>query len=83
VGDVDGLVVGMSVKDFRPPKDVMVAPGVGQVNWPALMARLKQGGFRRGPLLIECLERGERPQVLAAARLARAFLENLVLPANA
>lgn len=81
--DVDGLVVGLSVKDFRPPKDVMVTPGTGQVSWPALMARLKQGGFRGGPLLIECLERGERPQVLASARSARSFLENLVQPVSA
>jgi sugar phosphate isomerase/epimerase len=77
VADVDGLVVGLSVKDFRPPKDVMVTPGAGQVNWPALMTGLKRGGFSRGPLLIECLERGERPQVMASARAARGFLEEL------
>jgi sugar phosphate isomerase/epimerase len=75
--DVDGLVVGMSVKDFRPPKEISLTPGTGQVNWPALMARLKRGGFTRGPLLIETLERGEPRQVLASARQARAFLEDL------
>lgn len=75
--DVDGLVVGMSVKDFRPPKDVMVTPGDGLVNWPALMTRLARGGFTRGPLLIECLERGDRSHVLTSARRARTFLEEL------
>jgi sugar phosphate isomerase/epimerase len=75
--DVDGLVSGMSVKDFRPPKDVMVTPGTGQVDWSALMARLRRGGFRRGPLLVETLERGDRAHVLASARQAREFLEDL------
>lgn len=75
--DVDGLVVGMSVKDFRLPKDVMVTPGAGLVKWPALFARLKQGGFHRGPLLVETLERGDLAKVTAEAKKARAFLEQL------
>ncbi len=66
--DVAGLVVGMSVKDFRPPKDVMVTPGTGRVDFRGVLSRLKRGGFRRGPLLVECLERG---------RTARVFLEEL------
>ncbi|MHC4487867.1 MAG: sugar phosphate isomerase/epimerase family protein, partial [Planctomycetota bacterium] len=32
---VDGLVVGMSVKDYKHPKNVSVTPGTGQVNFPA------------------------------------------------
>jgi len=67
----------MSVKDFRLPKDVMVTPGSGLVNWPALFARLKQGGFRRGPLLVECLERGDLAKVTAEAKKARVFLEEV------
>lgn len=74
---VDGLVVGMSVKDFRPPKEVLVNPGTGKVNFAAVMARLKKGGFARGPLLLECLERGPLETVKASAREARKFLENL------
>jgi sugar phosphate isomerase/epimerase len=75
---VDGLVVGMSVKDYRPPKDVMVTPGTGQVNFRKVFARLKQGGFTRGPLIVECLARGDTPaQITAAAKQARLFLEEL------
>ena len=74
---VDGLVVGMSVKDFRPPKEVHVNPGTGKVNFPAVFARLKQGGFNRGPLVLECLERGPLDSVKAAAKKARQFLEEL------
>lgn len=72
---VDGLVVGMSVKDYRHPKDVMVTPGAGQVDFPGLMARLKRGGFTRGPLVVECLSPGDLPHLLAEARKARRFVE--------
>jgi sugar phosphate isomerase/epimerase len=71
---VDGLVVGMSVKDYRAPKEVMVTPGAGQVNFQALLARLKKGGFTRGPLVVECLERGPAEKVTAEAKKARRFL---------
>ena len=74
---VDGLVVGMSVKDFRPPKEVMVTPGTGKVDFARVLARLKQGGFTGGPLLVECLERGELAHVTAEGRKARQFLEEL------
>jgi sugar phosphate isomerase/epimerase len=77
VADVDRLVVGMSVKDFRPPKEVMVAPGKGQVDFRRVLARLKQGGFRSGPLIVECLERGDLAKVTAAAKRAREFLEEV------
>lgn len=75
--DVDGLVVGMSVKDFLPPKEVHVTPGTGQVRWPALFARLRLGGFKRGQLLVECTARGDHAQVTAEARKARMFVEHL------
>lgn len=75
---VDGLVVGMSVKDFKPPKEVQVTPGTGQVNFSAVLANLKKGGFTSGPLLVECLERGDAAKVTAEARKARAFLEKLL-----
>lgn len=75
---VDGLVVGMSVKDFRAPKDVMLTPGTGLVDFEKVMARLKQGGFTAGPLLVETLAPGELPQLLEEARKARVFLEELV-----
>jgi sugar phosphate isomerase/epimerase len=75
--DVDGLVVGMSVKDFRMPKDVNVTPGTGMVDFRGVMARLGQGGFKKGPLIVECLAVGDVTSVNAEARKARLFLEEV------
>lgn len=81
---VDGLVVGMCVKDFRKatddkhPKEVMITPGTGQVDFPKVLARLKQGGFTSGALVIECLTQGELPFMLGEAKKAREFVERLV-----
>lgn len=75
---VDGLVRGMSVKDFRKPKRVDVTPGDGEVNFPAVMARLKRGGFTAGPLVIECLSPGDLPTLVQEAKKARKFVESLV-----
>jgi sugar phosphate isomerase/epimerase len=77
---VDGLVAGMSVKDFRPPKEVLVNPGFGKVDFPRVLERLKKGGFNGGPLILECLERGPLATVKAAARKARLFMEELTAP---
>ncbi|MEK7685321.1 MAG: sugar phosphate isomerase/epimerase family protein [Verrucomicrobiota bacterium] len=74
---VDGLVAGMSVKDFKLPKEVLVTPGTGQVNFREVFARLRKGGFTRGPLLVECLERGDMAHITAAAKKTRRFLEEL------
>jgi sugar phosphate isomerase/epimerase len=75
---VDGLVIGMSVKDYLPPKNVDVTPGTGKVDFPGVMARLKKGGFTRGPLIVETLARGDLPATLREAKKARAFLEQLI-----
>jgi len=75
---VDGLVVGMSVKDYMHPRNVAVTPGTGKVNFAAVMARLRQGGFTRGPLIVETLAPGELPALLGEARKARQFVEALV-----
>ena len=86
--EVNGLVVGMSVKDYRPLKtpptkpgayigDVMLTPGTGLVNFKAVMANLKKGGFTSGPLIVECLEKGDLPALAAEAKKARVFLEEL------
>jgi len=76
---VDGLVAGVSVKDFRPPKEVMVTPGDGLVNFNEVFANLRKGGFARGPVLIECLARGESPAgITAEATRARKFLQSLL-----
>jgi len=75
---VDGLVVGMCIKDYKHPKQVMLTPGTGQVDFPKVMARLQRGGFTRGALVVECLTRGDLPSMLAEARKARRFVEQLV-----
>lgn len=74
---VDGLVVGMCIKDYKYPKNVAVTPGTGMVNFPAVLARLKQGGFTSGPLVVECLEPGDLEHTLAEAKKTREFLEEL------
>mgnify|MGYP000725348454 CR=1 FL=1 len=74
---VDGIVVGMSVKDYLPPKNVSVTPGTGKVDFPKVMARLAQGGFASGPLVVECLAPGELPALIEEARKTRLFLEKL------
>ncbi|MHC4495015.1 MAG: neutral/alkaline non-lysosomal ceramidase N-terminal domain-containing protein, partial [Planctomycetota bacterium] len=74
---VDGLVVGMCIKDYKHPKNVAVTPGTGMVDFPAVLARLKQGGFTGGPLVVECLEPGDLEHTLAEAKKTREFLEEL------
>jgi sugar phosphate isomerase/epimerase len=75
---VDGLVVGMCIKDYKHPKEVMLTPGTGQVDFPKVMAHLAKGGFTKGPLVVECLARGDLAQTLAEAKKARRFVEELV-----
>lgn len=79
VACLDGHVAGMSVKDCRMPKDVMLTPGAGLVDFAKVLARLKTGGFVRGPLVVECTTRGEIKQTIEEARKARKFLEQLVV----
>ncbi|MCC6797115.1 MAG: sugar phosphate isomerase/epimerase [Candidatus Hydrogenedentes bacterium] len=74
---VDGLVVGMSVKDYREPKTVDVTPGTGMVDFAGVLARLKQGGFTSGPLIVECLQPGTESELLAEAKKAFALVTSL------
>ena len=74
---VDGLVMGVSVKDFKLPKEVLVTPGTGLVNFRAVFARLKKGGFTHGPLIVECLDRGDAAKVTAEAKKALRMLTEL------
>ena len=75
---VAGRVSGMSVKDFRPPKEVGLTPGTGIVAFPRVLARLHEGGFTGGPLIVECLSAGDLPHLAAEARAARRFVEDLL-----
>ena len=77
VTHVDGIVTGMCVKDFKHPKNVSVTPGDGLVDFPALIARLKKGGFTHGPLIIETLTPGDRPALLKEAKRARKYVERV------
>jgi sugar phosphate isomerase/epimerase len=82
---VDGIVTGMCIKDFtmstkdgKVTRDVLVDPGDGKVDFPAVLARLKKGGFTRGPMVIETLARGNLSTLLVAAKKARLFVRALV-----
>ncbi len=75
---VDGIVSGLIIKDFRPPKDVMVNPGEGKVDFRAVLANLKRGGFTSGPIILETLAPGDRARLAAEARAARAFMQALI-----
>ncbi len=75
---VDGIVSGMCVKDFRPPQEVLLNPGTGQVKFAEVFAMLKKGGFTEGPLLIETLAPGELSQLLDEAKQAKKFVEQFV-----
>ena len=83
---VDGLVTGMCVKDFtmaiedgKPVRKVAITPGTGKVDFPAVLVKLKRGGFNGGPLVVECLTPSDDPKTLLdEARNAREFLERLV-----
>jgi sugar phosphate isomerase/epimerase len=76
---VDGLVVGMSVKDFLPPKEVLVTPGAGRVRFREVLSNLRAGGFTHGPLVIECVSVAADPaKITVEARKARVFIDDLL-----
>lgn len=76
-GPLAGRIAGWCVKDWLPPKDVALTPGDGKVDFPAVFAALRKGGFTGGPLVVECLKPGDPAALLAEARRARVFLETL------
>ena len=78
VKSVADLVVGMSVKDFTPPRNVNVTPGTGLVRWKDLFAAMRKGGVTGGPLVVECTARGAGVDVTAEAKKARVFLEEVI-----
>ncbi len=78
VGTVKGIVTGMCVKDFTPPKEVALNPGTGKVDFAELMKRLIAGGFRSGPLIVETLAKGDLSATIANATQSRIFLQSLL-----
>jgi len=77
---VAGLVTGMCVKDYDPnaPSRVLLTPGDGRVDFRAVLDRLIAGGFRGGPLVVECLRPGDEAALRREARRAREFVEQLI-----
>lgn len=76
---VHGLLAGMSVKDFLPPKEVLLTPGTGKVRFREVFSNLRQGGFTQGPVLVECVAAMATPQqITAEARKARLFVETVI-----
>jgi sugar phosphate isomerase/epimerase len=75
---VNGMVTSLSVKDYRHPRDVALTPGTGQIDFPALIARLRKGGFTHGAALIEMVSPGDPAHTLAEVRKARRFIERLL-----
>ena len=75
---VADLVSGWCIKDYLPPKDVFVTAGTGKVNFPAVFAKLRAGGFKCGPLVVETFTRTDPAQYVAEARKVREFLEKMV-----
>ncbi len=78
-------MTGACIKDFtmsvaagKLSKDVLVTPGTGRVDFPAVLAALKKGGFTGGPLVVETLARGNLDTILAEAKKARQFVERLI-----
>jgi sugar phosphate isomerase/epimerase len=82
VSGVAGLVSGLIIKDYRSePRGegtVSLTPGTGEVDFPAVFAKLKKGGFTSGPLLVEPPIGGDYDQIVGEARKVRRLLEDLV-----
>lgn len=77
VVDVADILTGMCVKDFRMPRDVNVTPGTGMVDFPELFTRMRKGGFKSGPLVVECLNTGDNAYLISEARKTREYLEEI------
>lgn len=77
VRTVNGLVTGMCIKDYKHPKNVLVTPGEGRVDFPAVLSQLKKGGFKSGPLVIETLGPGDKDTLMKNARQAFKFVKGL------
>jgi len=74
--------MGMCIKDYQkePKPDVWVTPGTGLVDFPGVLARLKQGGFTTGALVIETVTRPDpldQAKILQEVKKARQYVEEL------
>lgn len=72
-------VTGFCAKDCAAPKsDVMIQFGTGKVDFTGVFKVLKNAGFD-GPIMVECCQLGDTPDVVTAnARANREFLEKVL-----
>ena len=63
------------IVDGKP--DVMVTPGEGLVDFPAVLGGLARGGFR-GPLYLECVGGTTVDEIDANVRRTRGFIQGLL-----
>lgn len=76
IREITPIVAGMCIKDELGGKqgDVMVTPGDGLVDFPAVFTALKEAGFA-GPFVVECLRGETLDEINHEAVRARKFLE--------
>jgi sugar phosphate isomerase/epimerase len=77
VATLDGMISSLSAKDYTTTLKGVVTPGDGDIDYPAFVSRLKKGGFKKGPILIEQVGKGDLDHTLAEAKKAKQFLEQL------
>ena len=72
-------VTGFCAKDCAQPKsEVMIQFGTGKVDFKAVFAALKAGGFK-GPVMVECCTIGQTAaETTANAKANREFLEKVL-----
>ncbi len=77
IDEVAPHVVAAIVKDETGGErgDVEIEPGTGDVDFPAVFSRLRDGGFTSGPVMVECLGRGELGEVNERAVRVRERVE--------
>jgi sugar phosphate isomerase/epimerase len=77
IREIAPIVAGMCIKDEVGGQkgDVMVTPGDGLVDFPAVFTALKDAGFA-GPCVVECLSGEALDEVNHQAVRARHFLED-------
>jgi sugar phosphate isomerase/epimerase len=75
IREIAPIVAGMCIKDEVGgiKGDVMVTPGDGLVDFPAVFGALQDAGFA-GPCVVECLSGTSLDEINAQAKRARQFL---------
>jgi sugar phosphate isomerase/epimerase len=78
VHKLSGHLHMIHVNDNMGDHDAHLSPGEGAIDWISLFRQLRQWDFH-GPLILELADSGESPaQIMARARLARTFLQEII-----